>query len=99
MSVDENVFRSLMDMGIEPVLARAAAVRFTHSEAAVNWCFGDGANVSQRPLIESSHTDLQWSPAQDEAVATPRVARPVPPTPDYAKAGTTGRRPLGHKST
>jgi uncharacterized UBP type Zn finger protein len=46
MSVDENVFRSLVDMGIDSVLARAAAARFTHSEAAVNWCFGDGANVS-----------------------------------------------------
>jgi len=46
MSVDDNVFRSLVDMGIGPTLARAAAVRFTHPDAAVNWCFGDGANVS-----------------------------------------------------
>jgi len=39
---------------------------------------------------------LQWSPEQDRVVSAPTVARPVPPTPDYAKAGTTGRRPLGH---
>jgi hypothetical protein len=46
MSTDENVFRALTDMGIDSVLARAAAQRFTHVEPAINWCFGDGANVS-----------------------------------------------------
>jgi hypothetical protein len=40
------VFRALTDMGIDSVLARAAAQRFTHVEPAINWCFGDGANVS-----------------------------------------------------
>lgn len=96
MSVDENVFRSLVDMGIDSVLARAAAARFTHSEAAVNWCFGDGANVSRLYHAIIHHAHLQWSPEQDRPVPVPTVVRPVPPTPDYAKAGTTGRRPLGH---
>jgi hypothetical protein len=46
MSADDAVFTSLLDMGIDPPLARAAAVRFTHADAAVNWCFGAGMNVS-----------------------------------------------------
>jgi hypothetical protein len=46
MTVDDNVFGTLTDMGINPTLARAAAARFQHSEAAVEWCFGVGADVS-----------------------------------------------------
>jgi hypothetical protein len=96
MSVDENVFRSLVDMGIDSVLARAAAARFTHSEAAVNWCFGDGATVRRFDNVSIHLAHLQWSPEQDRVVPVPTVARPVPPTPDFAKAGTTGRC-LGHE--
>ena len=46
MPVDEGVLRNLQEMGIDEPLARAAAERFSNVDAAVNWCFGDGANVS-----------------------------------------------------
>ena len=45
MSVHEVTYISLVDMGIEPNLARAAATRFHSVEPAVNWCFGDGMSV------------------------------------------------------
>ena len=56
MSVDEATFSQLVDMGIDPPLARAAAIRFSTAEAAINWCFGEGANVS--PLYHAS----EWFP-------------------------------------
>ena len=57
MSVDQGTLQLLVDMGIEPGLARAAAQRFTNGDAAVNWCFGEGANVghfgvSQRLTVD-----------------------------------------------
>jgi len=46
MSVHESTLQQLKDMGIDGPLARAAALRFTSADAAVNWCFSDaGQNV------------------------------------------------------
>ncbi|ODO12141.1 hypothetical protein I350_00927 [Cryptococcus amylolentus CBS 6273] len=44
MSASSETLESLLAMGIEPVLAREAASRFHTADAAVNWCFGDGAD-------------------------------------------------------
>ena len=46
MSVNQDVFNALLDMGIDAPLARAASARFGAADAAVNWCFSDaGASV------------------------------------------------------
>jgi len=50
MTVDGSTFTALIDMGIEPFLARAAANRFHTVEPAVNWCFGEGMDVSRLQL-------------------------------------------------
>ncbi|WVQ85746.1 hypothetical protein IAT38_007913 [Cryptococcus sp. DSM 104549] len=50
MSVSQETFQSLKDMGIEPVLAREAASRYHNIEPAVNWCFGDGQNWRPEPV-------------------------------------------------
>lgn len=42
MPVDEHIFQSLLDMGIDAPLARAASERFSTPDAAVDWCFGPG---------------------------------------------------------
>ncbi|TYJ52661.1 hypothetical protein B9479_006710 [Cryptococcus floricola] len=44
MSASSETLESLLAMGIERVLAREAASRFHTADAAVNWCFGDGAD-------------------------------------------------------
>ncbi|ODO07653.1 hypothetical protein L198_01234 [Cryptococcus wingfieldii CBS 7118] len=44
MSASSETLESLLAMGIEPVLAREASSRFHTADAAVNWCFGDGAD-------------------------------------------------------
>lgn len=46
MSLHESTFQQLKDMGIDAPLARAAALRFSTTDAAVNWCFGEGQSVS-----------------------------------------------------
>lgn len=51
MSVHQPTLQALTEMGIEPDLARAAAKRFENADAAVNWCFGEGANVSINTLL------------------------------------------------
>ena len=52
MSVHQATLTTLIEMGIDPPLARAAAQRFENGDAAVNWCFGDGANVSQHEPMQ-----------------------------------------------
>lgn len=47
MSVHQATLQALIEMGIHAPLARAAAQRFENADAAVNWCFGDGANVRE----------------------------------------------------
>lgn len=46
MSVHQETMQALIEMGIEAPKARAAALRFTKTDAAVNWCFSDGMDVS-----------------------------------------------------
>lgn len=45
MSVNDAILKQLQEMGIEWNLARAAAQRYHSVDAAVNWCFGPGADV------------------------------------------------------
>lgn len=47
MSVDKEVLSHLESFGIDQALAIEAAKRYTKVDAAVEWCFGDGQNVSQ----------------------------------------------------
>jgi hypothetical protein len=47
MSSAEKTYHSLLDFGIEPALAKEASKRYVSNvEAAVDWCFGTGSNVS-----------------------------------------------------
>lgn len=57
--MDDGTFRSLVEMGIDSTLARAAAARFSSADAAVNWCFGEGANVRSLSLMVSRPVHLQ----------------------------------------
>ncbi|CAD6585338.1 MAG: hypothetical protein TREMPRED_004111 [Tremellales sp. Tagirdzhanova-0007] len=59
MSVHEVTYSFLIDMGIEPPLARAAATRFHNVEPAVNWCFGDGMSWKPEPDIKSAPSSRQ----------------------------------------
>ena len=62
MASSEDVYRSLVDMGIGPLVAREASVRFPNStEAAVNWSFGEGSDVSSK-LSNLDHPDGSDSP-------------------------------------
>lgn len=45
MSVDSATYSALLDMGIEPPVARKAATMYTKVDAAVEWCFGPGLEV------------------------------------------------------
>lgn len=43
----DETYNSLLDFGIETVIAREASKRYLGNvEAAADWCFGAGANVS-----------------------------------------------------
>jgi uncharacterized UBP type Zn finger protein len=45
MTVD-TTFSQLVDMGIDPTIAREAAIRYQdNADAAVDWCFGSGSQV------------------------------------------------------
>lgn len=46
MSKEEEVRTVLIGMGIEPRLAHEASTRYQTAEAALNWVFGEGENVS-----------------------------------------------------
>jgi hypothetical protein len=42
MNMDESVYISLIDMGIDPDQSRRAACRFDDTAAAINWVFEGG---------------------------------------------------------
>ena len=50
MTVNQEVYRQLIEMGLPSTLATGAASRFSTAEPAIEWCFGDGQNVS-RPRL------------------------------------------------
>lgn len=43
-SFDKATYDALVEMGIPPDKAQAAAQRFYNVEAAMDWVFGEGAN-------------------------------------------------------
>ena len=60
MSMDVEIYTQLKEIGIDPVLAREAANRFHTPDAAVDWCFGAGANVNTSVQVGySSWTDAK----------------------------------------
>lgn len=46
MSANEEIRTSLMEMGVDGVKAREAAIRYNTIDAALNWVFGEGESVS-----------------------------------------------------
>lgn len=50
----EEVREQLIDMGVDPAKSYAASTMFGSVDAAINWVFGEGENVSWLVLIPSS---------------------------------------------
>jgi hypothetical protein len=57
-SADET-YNSLLDFGIDTDIAREASKRYLGNvEAAADWCFGAGANVSWSCLVSAG---VEWT--------------------------------------
>ncbi|WVR05535.1 hypothetical protein IAU60_002553 [Kwoniella sp. DSM 27419] len=89
-AVSEPTFNALKDMGIDPVLAREAALRYHNIEPAVNWCFGDGQSwtpPAAAPEPVSAYNGFTPQFAEGTSVEhrevadvyTPPVTRPTSP--------------------
>lgn len=70
MSSSDEVREALIDMGVDPAKSHAASTMFGSVDAAINWVFGEGENVSC--MINLHELTGQWQP--------PELA---PPPPDY----------------
>lgn len=46
MSSSDEVREALIDMGVDPAKSHAASTMFGSVDAAINWVFGEGENVS-----------------------------------------------------
>lgn len=46
MSSSDEVREALIDMGVDPAKSHAASTVFGSVDAAINWVFGEGENVS-----------------------------------------------------
>lgn len=44
--ITDSIRNQLIEFGVDPAKAHEASVRFHTVEAAANWAFGDGENVS-----------------------------------------------------
>ena len=79
MSVHDDTFKQLRDMGIDAPLARAAALRFTTTDAAVNWCFGEGMNVSSGVYmldVNATNSFILWITCSGNPRAIPMTNYP-----------------------
>lgn len=56
MSGADGTYDNLISFGVDTVLAREASKRYAGNvEAAADWCFGAGSNVSLPPALTSDH--------------------------------------------
>lgn len=51
MSSSDEVREALIDMGVDPAKSHAASTMFGSVDAAINWVFGEGENVSLQLLV------------------------------------------------
>ncbi|WVO13031.1 hypothetical protein L204_100640 [Cryptococcus depauperatus] len=87
MSISQEVFNTLIDMGIGLTLAHEAASRYHNAGPAVDWCFGDGANWTAESQVthgqssksSTSIHNIDTPVEQQEACSDTLIPSPRPP--------------------
>ncbi|KAK1927718.1 hypothetical protein DB88DRAFT_479018 [Papiliotrema laurentii] len=93
MTVNQEVYRQLIEMGLPSTLATGAASRFSTAEPAIEWCFGDGQNW--KPEDDAPEP----LPTYNAAAQTPGVSVTHHEVMDLSSAPSSGPPSPSHNTS